>query len=156
MTVPDVVAWVPASGGPTATRAPVSAHDLVSGRGTALYWRREDGEDAVFVCPAPKGQGPITREAVEKFYRRTLELTGKHSPHSWRSVFSTWGRDAGKDADAVEAQLDHMIGTKQAAAYDRAKRLDIRRALMTWHERQLLAARDGANIVPLRKATPST
>ena len=119
-------------------------------------WRREDGEDAVFVCPAPKGQGPITREAVEKFYRRTLELTGRHSPHSWRSVFSTWGRDAGKDADAVEAQLDHMIGTKQAAAYDRAKRLDIRRALMTWHERQLLAARDGANIVPLRKATPST
>ena len=85
-----------------------------------------------------------------------LELTGKHFPYSWRSVFSTWGRDAGKDADAVEAQLDHMIGTKQAAAYDRAKRLDIRRALMTWHERQLLAARDGANIVPLRKATPST
>ena len=32
----------------------------------------------------------------------------------------------GKDADAVEAQLDHMIGTKQAAAYDRAKRLEIR------------------------------
>ncbi len=81
-------------------------------------------------------------------------LRGKHSPHSWRSVFSTWGRDAGKDADAVEAQLDHVIGTKQAAAYDRAKRLEIRRALMAWYERQLLTARDGAKVVPLRKATP--
>lgn len=119
-------------------------------------WRREDGEDAVFVCPAPKAEGPITREAVEKFYRRTLALTGLHSPHSWRSVFSTWGRDAGKNADAVEAQLDHLIGTKQAAAYDRAKRLDIRRELMTWHERQLLAARDGAQVVPLRKSPPAS
>ena len=119
-------------------------------------WHRADGDGATYAAPAPHGDGPITREAIEKFYRRTLELTGKHSPHSWRSVFSTWGRDAGKDADAVEAQLDHMIGTKQAAAYDRAKRLEIRRALMAWYERQLLSARDGAKVVPLRKATPSS
>jgi integrase len=119
-------------------------------------WRRADGDGAIYAAPAPHGDGPITREAIEKFYRRTLELVGKHSPHSWRSVFSTWGRDAGKDADAVEAQLDHMIGTKQAAAYDRAKRLEIRRELMAWYERQLLTARDGAKVVPLRKATPSS
>jgi integrase len=119
-------------------------------------WHRADGDGAIYVAPAPHGEGPITREAIEKFYRRTLELTGKHSPHSWRSVFSTWGRDVGKDADAVEAQLDHIIGTKQAAAYDRAKRLEIRRELMAWYERQLLTARDGAKVVPLRKATPSS
>ena len=119
-------------------------------------WHRADGDGAIYAAPAPHGDGPITREAIEKFYRRTLELTGKHSPHSWRSVFSTWGRDAGKDADAVEAQLDHVIGTKQAAAYDRAKRLEIRRALMAWYERQLLTARDGAKVVPLRKATPAS
>jgi integrase len=119
-------------------------------------WHRADGVGAIYAAPAPHGDGPITREAIEKFYRRTLELTGKHSPHSWRSVFSTWGRDAGKDADAVEAQLDHIIGTKQAAAYDRAKRLEIRRELMAWYERQLLTARDGAKVVPLRKATPTS
>lgn len=119
-------------------------------------WHRADGDGAIYAAPAPHGDGPITREAIEKFYRRTLELTGKHSPHSWRSVFSTWGRDAGKDADAVEAQLDHMIGTKQAAAYDGAKRLEIRRELMAWYERQLLTARDGAKVVPLRKATHSS
>ena len=119
-------------------------------------WHRADGDGAIYAAPAPHGDGPITREAIEKFYRRTLELTGKHSPHSWRSVFSTWGRDAGKDADAVEAQLDHVIGTKQAAAYDRAKRLEIRRELMAWYEQQLLTARDGAKVVSLRKATPSS
>jgi integrase len=119
-------------------------------------WHRADGDGAIYVAPAPHGEGPITREAIEKFYRRTLELTGKHSPHSWRSAFSTWGRDAGKDTDAVEAQLDHVISTKQAAAYDRAKRLEIRRELMAWYERQLLTARDGAKVVPLRKATPSS
>ena len=71
-------------------------------------------------------------------------------------MFSTWARDAGKDAEVIEAQLDHSIGTKQAAAYDRAKRLEIRRELMTWYEGQLLAARDGATVVPLRKAAPAS
>ena len=68
-------------------------------------WRRIDGEDATYGCPARGGEAPITREAVEKFYRRGLNLSGKHSPHSWRSVLSTWANDAGEDADAVEAQL---------------------------------------------------
>jgi hypothetical protein len=86
----------------------------------------------------------------------TLELPTSIRRIPGAPFSSTWGRDAGKDADAVEAQLDHMIGTKQAAAYDRAKRLEIRRELMAWYERQLLTARDGAKVVPLRKATPSS
>jgi integrase len=118
-------------------------------------WRRIDGEEPVYAAPAPHGTGAITREAVEKFYRRTLGLTGRHSPHSWRAVFSTWARDAGKDGDIIEAQLDHTVGTKQTAAYDRAKRLEIRRELMSWYERELTAARDGAEVVPLRKGTSS-
>ena len=112
-------------------------------------WRRADGEDAVHVCPAPKGDGPIARESVEKFYRRTLGMSGKHSPHSWRSVFSTWAADAGKDGNAIEQQLDHAIGTKQAQAYDRAKRVEYRRELIAWHEGQMLSARDGGEVVPL-------
>jgi integrase len=109
-------------------------------------WRRMDGAKAIYVCPARDGEAPITREAVEKFYRRTLNLTGKHSPHSWRAVLSTWANDAGEDADAVEAQLDHVTGGKVKAAYDRAKRLQRRADLMAWHEDALIAARDGANV----------
>jgi integrase len=116
-------------------------------------WRRVDGKDAVHVCPAKDGEAPITREAVEKFYRRGLKLSGKHSPHSWRSVLSTWANDAGEDADAVEAQLDHATGGKVKAAYDRAKRLQRRADLMAWHEAALIAARDGAKVISLaRKA----
>ena len=114
-------------------------------------WRRIDGESAVYVCPAPKGVGSITREAVEKFYRRGLGLSGKHSPHSWRSVFSTWCREAGKDGDVIEAQLDHVIGSRVQASYDRAERLDLRRDLLAWYETELLAARDGAEVIPLRR-----
>jgi integrase len=114
-------------------------------------WRRSDGEGATYVCPSPRAEAPVTREAVEKFYRRGLKLSGKHSPHSWRSVLSTWANDAGEDADAVEAQLDHATGGKVKAAYDRAKRLQRRADLMAWHEEALIAARDGAKVVSLTK-----
>ena len=107
-------------------------------------WSRVDGENAEFVCSAPGRTKPITREAVEKFYRRTLKLTGKHSPHSWRSVIKTWAENAEKSTDAVEAQLDHTIGGKVAASYDRADRLGPRRELIAWYECELIAARDGA------------
>ncbi len=64
----------------------------------------------------------VTPEGVEKYYREALGLVGRHSPHSWRSAFSTIAREAGKDADVIEAQLDHVVGNKVASAYDRAKR----------------------------------
>mgnify|MGYP000847565456 CR=1 FL=1 len=114
-------------------------------------WRREDGDDAVWLCPGLGGETPITREAVEKFYRRTLGLTGKHSPHSWRAVLSTWANDAGEDADAVEAQLDHGDPNKVKAAYDRGKRYDRRADLMAWHEQALIAARDGGKVLSIRR-----
>jgi integrase len=110
-------------------------------------WRKLDGEEAAFICPAPRGDQHITREAVEKFYRRTLLLSGVHSPHSWRTVLSTWANDTGEDSDAVESQLDHITGGKVKAAYDRAKRFERRVQLMTRHEASLLAARDGAKVI---------
>lgn len=121
--------------------------------GQVREWRRADGDEAMHVCPAPRGDGHITREAVEKFYRRALDLGGKHSPHSWRSLLNSWAGDAGKDMLAVEAQLDHVVGNKVTAAYDRAQRLDLRRDLMRWHEGRLIAARDGADVVPINRVT---
>ena len=110
-------------------------------------WRKADGAGATFLCPAPRDPAkPVTPEGVEKYYRDGLDLSGKHSPHSWRSAFSTMSREAGKDADAVESQLDHVVGTNVAASYDRATRLELRRELMTWYETTLLAARDRAKV----------
>lgn len=113
-------------------------------------WRAADGDSSRYVCPAPRDPSmPITAEGVEKFYRRTLNLAGKHSPHSWRSAFSTICREAGKPDDLIESQLDHVVGNKVQAAYDRAKRIDLRRALLEWYEQTLIAARDGAAVLTL-------
>lgn len=116
-------------------------------------WHRADGEQRMYMCPSPRGEASITREAMEKFYRVTLGLAGKHSPHSWRTVFSTWAADAGKDRDAVEAQLDHVTGNATETSYDRGKRLERRRELLAWHEAELLAARDGATIISIGRET---
>ena len=43
------------------------------------------------------------------------------------------------------APIDPGIGF----AYDRAKRLQLRRDLVTWYESTLLAARDGARVVAI-------
>jgi len=116
-------------------------------------WRAADGADVIYVCPAPRDATKhVTAEAVEKHYRNVLGLGGKHSPHSWRSAFSSICRDAGKDGDAIEAQLDHVGGNKVAAAYHRAHRLELRRELMTWYEDTLVAARSRAQVVQLQTA----
>jgi integrase len=117
-------------------------------------WRESDGKSATFVCSAPRdSEKPITAEAVEKHYRRSLQLAGKHSPHSWRSAFSTICRKAGRDGDSIDAQLDHVTDSKVASANDRAKRLELRRELLTWYEDSLIAARDGTSVIALRKPT---
>lgn len=113
-------------------------------------WRTVDNKASEFVCPAPRDNSkPITPEAVEAHYRIALDLAGKHSPHSWRSSFSTVCREAGKDSDTIEAQLDHVVGTRVAGAYDRSRRLALRRELLRWYEVTLIAARDGARVVAL-------
>jgi integrase len=112
-------------------------------------WRRIDGSRDGWVCPSPATEEHVTREAVEKFYNRTMTLAGIHSPHSWRTVFATWSGDAGKDPAAIDVQQDHAVGNEVQQAYDRAERLNIRRELMTWHEGKLLAARDGAQVITL-------
>lgn len=119
---------------------------------TLREWRRIDGNLATgYVCPAPRDSArPITPEAIEKHYRNALGLAGTHSPHSWRSAFSTICREAGKESDVIEAQLDHVIGNKVASAYDRAHRLDLRRELVQWYEDRLIAARDGAEVIKLK------
>ena len=112
---------------------------------TVKEWKKADGDSSIFVCPAPRdSRKPVTPEGVEKYYRSTLGLAGKHSPHSWRSAFSSVARDAGKADEVIKAQLDHQVGTKTDSAYDRSKRLKLRKALLAWYEKSLIRARDAA------------
>jgi integrase len=104
--------------------------------------------------PGRTGGKHITREALEKVYRATLALAGKHSPHSWRSAFSTLARDdeEGKfERDVVELTLDHIHDNEVVLAYDRGERLKQRIKLMAWWGEQLAQAQRGAEVTPIRR-----
>lgn len=113
-------------------------------------WREETGGKG-YVFPSPAGEGHITREAVEKAYRETLGLRDKHSPHGWRSAFSTLARDHGFERDVVELALDHIHDNDVVRAYDRGERLAQRIKLVQWWGEQLAKAQRGAEVVPLGK-----
>lgn len=102
-----------------------------------------------YVFPSPAGGKHIGRESIEKVYRVTLGLDGKHSPHGWRSSFSTLARDNGIARDVVELALDHAHDNEVARAYDRGERFNERVKLFQWWGAQLAAAQRGATIIPL-------
>jgi len=80
----------------------------------------------------------------------TLGLEGKHSPHGWRSSFSTLARDNGSARDVVELALDHAHDNEVARAYDRGERFEERIKLFNWWGEQLSAAQHGATVIPLK------
>lgn len=102
-----------------------------------------------FVFPSPGGGKYIGREGIEKVYRVTLGLAGKHSPHGWRSAFSTLARDQGFARDVVELALDHAHDNEVARAYDRGERFTQRVQLFNWWGEQLAAAQRGAKVILL-------
>lgn len=103
-----------------------------------------------YVFPSPTGNKHIGRESIEKVYRVTLGLNGKHSPHGWRSSFSTLARDHGFAREVVELALDHAHDNDVARAYDRGERFDDRIKLFQWWGSQLAAAQRGAIVIPLK------
>lgn len=111
-------------------------------------WREIFGSRG-FVFPSPQGGKHIGRESIEKVYRVTLKLAGKHSPHGWRSAFSTLARDQGFARDVVELALDHAHDNDVARAYDRGERFTQRVELFNWWGEHLAAAQRGAKIIPL-------
>jgi integrase len=107
-------------------------------------WQRQTGGQGwVFKSVSRKrAELPITLEAVEKIYKTTLKLKGIHSPHGWRSAFSTLAREHGFNRDAVELALDHVHDNDVVRAYDRGERLQERIKLMQWWDGRLAAELD--------------
>jgi integrase len=112
-------------------------------------WKNRVGGKG-YVFPSPTGGKHIGCESIEKVYRVTLKLSGKHSPHGWRSSFSTLARDNGTARDVVELALDHAHDNEVARAYDRGERFEERVKLFNWWGIQLAAAQRGAKIIPLK------
>ena len=111
-------------------------------------WREMSGGKG-FTFPSPTSGNHIGRESIEKSYRVTLRLNGKHCPHGWRSAFSTLARDNGFAREVVELALDHAHDNEVARAYDRGERFSQRVELFNWWGEQLAAAQRGGKIIPL-------
>jgi len=104
-----------------------------------------------YVFPSPTGNQFISRESLEKAYRVTLNMSGKHAPHGWRSAFSTLARDNGFEQDVVELALDHAHGNEVVRAYDRGERFIQRIELYKWWGEKLTHAQNGAEVIELPK-----
>ncbi len=111
-------------------------------------WQAVSGRRG-FVFPSPTGNKYIGRESIDKVIRVTLSIARKHSPHGWRSAFSTLARGQGFERDVVELALDHAHDNQVARAYDRGERFARRVELFSWWGEQLAAAQRGAKIIPL-------
>jgi integrase len=109
-------------------------------------WREVVGQRG-YLFPSPSGGDHISRESIEKAYRVTLDLAGRHSPHGWRSAFSTLARDEGFARDVVELALDHAHDNDVARAYDRGERFAQRVELYNWWGEQLAQAQYGHAII---------
>jgi integrase len=118
--------------------------------GELTRWKQITGGRG-YVFPSPHGErAHISKESIEKSYRVTLGLEGKHTVHGWRASFSTLANDNGFDGDAIELTLDHVNSNKVARAYDRGERLSARVKLMYWWDAQLGAAQHGGTVLPFR------
>jgi integrase len=113
-------------------------------------WGRLFGRKG-YVFPSPTGNQFISRESLEKAYRVTLNMSGKHAPHGWRSAFSTLARDNGFEQDVVELALDHAHGNEVVRAYDRGERFTQRVGLYKWWGEKLTHAQNGAEVIELQK-----
>lgn len=118
--------------------------------GELRHWQSMIGRKG-YVFPSPAGGKHIGRESIEKVYRVTLNLAGKHSPHGWRSALSTLARDHGFERDVVELALDHAHDDEVARAYDRGERFSQRIELFNWWGNQLAKAQAGGKILHINK-----
>lgn len=145
----DTPAWV-VPRGKMKTRERAHDHRVLLGPTIVAElraWRNATGGKG-YLFPSPTGNAHITRESLEKAYRVTLKMEGKHSVHGWRASFSTLARDAGFSRDVVELTLDHVHDNAVARAYDRGERLNERVKLMYWWDAQLSSAQHGVQAIP--------
>lgn len=100
-------------------------------------WQTINNKESKYLFPSKSTKsGHISKESVEKVYRVTLDLRGKHSPHGWRSSLATLASDNGFPIDAIELALDHAL-PKVISAYNRGGQLKVRREIYDWWGNQL-------------------
>ena len=92
---------------------------------------------------ATAGHGTVQglERAVKKIISKDLILL-----HGWRTTFLTFAQEHGWPRKLCDELISHKQGSAVTLAYDRAKYLPQKRALVQWHADFLDAVRTGGEI----------
>lgn len=112
----------------------------LTGRGRFVFPGRKDKEQ------------PLTHEAIRDVFNRG-GYAGKFSPHGIRSTASTYFNEAGANHEVIELILAHKDKDKIRSAYNHAKKLDQRRALLQEWADLTDAWREGGQVIPIKSKT---
>lgn len=72
--------------------------------------------------------------------------------HGFRALASTMLYEMGFHTDLIEKQLAHSVGSDVRRAYDRSQHIEQRTAMMQQWADYLDSLRDGAQVIPIRRA----
>jgi len=95
---------------------------------------------------------PMSENTINAALRRIGFDKGEIVGHGFRAMASTILHEHGWKSDVIERQLAHIEGNKVKGAYNHAEHLPERKALMQQWADYLDALRDGAEVIPIRKA----
>jgi integrase len=92
-----------------------------------------DAGNMVYVFPSERPGRPLSEAAFGTALRIMGFPASVHTPHGFRSSFSTIANESGLwNYDAIERALAHQDGSDVRRAYHRADYFDERRRLMAW------------------------
>jgi integrase len=95
-------------------------------------------QDTTFILPSERPGRPLSEAAFGTALRIMGFPASVHTPHGFRSSFSTIANESGLwNYDAVERALAHQDGSDVRRAYCRADWFEERRSLMNWWASQI-------------------
>jgi len=95
---------------------------------------------------------PMSDAAINAALRHMgYDTKEQHCAHGFRGMASTLLHEQGFNSDHIERQLAHKEGNAIKAAYNHARHLPERTAMMQHYADYLNALRDGADVIPIKR-----
>ena len=95
---------------------------------------------------------PMSANTVRSALVRLGYDSDTMTAHGFRALASTRLYEMGFHTDLIEKQLAHSVGSDVRRAYDRSQHLEQRTAMMQQWADYLDSLRDGAQVIPIRRA----
>ncbi|MEN9503972.1 MAG: hypothetical protein RI964_3257 [Pseudomonadota bacterium] len=95
---------------------------------------------------------PMSANTVRSALVRLGYDSDTMTAHGFRALASTRLYEMGFHTDLIEKQLAHSVGSDVRRAYDRSQHIEQRTAMMQQWADYLDSLRDGAQVIPIRRA----